>query len=101
MLLVSSSAEYVHGRLSRRDFLDRAGKFAVAGAAAESVLLALSPNFAAAQQVAPSDARLEASYVEYPSPEGYGTLRGYLVRLSVELQVALEKVLPRLRAMFG
>jgi carboxymethylenebutenolidase len=72
--------EYVHGRLSRRDFLDRAGKFAVAGAAAESLLLALSPNFAGAQQVAPSDARLEASYVEYPSPEGYGTLRGYLVR---------------------
>ena len=72
--------EYVHGRLSRRDFLDRAGRFAVAGAAAESLLLALSPNFAGAQQVAPNDARLEASYVEYPSPEGYGTLRGYLVR---------------------
>jgi carboxymethylenebutenolidase len=72
--------EYVHGRLSRRDFLDRAGKFAVAGVAAESLLLALSPDFASAQQIAPHDARLEASYVEYPSPEGYGTLRGYLVR---------------------
>ena len=72
--------EYVHGLVSRRDFLDRAGKFAVAGAAAESLLLALGPNFAAAQQVPPNDARLEASYAEYPSPEGYGTLRGYLVR---------------------
>ncbi len=72
--------EYVHGQLSRRDFLERAGKFAIAGAAAESLLLALSPNFAAAQQVAPKDARLEASYVEYHSPEGYGTLRGYLAR---------------------
>jgi carboxymethylenebutenolidase len=72
--------DYVHGRVSRRGFLEGAGKFAVVGAAAESLLVALSPNFAAAQQVPPGDARLQASYVEYPSPEGYGTVRGYLVR---------------------
>ncbi len=72
--------DYVHGKLSRRGFLERASQFAVAGATAEGLLLALSPNFALGQQVAPGDARLKASFMEYPSPEGYGTLRGYLVR---------------------
>lgn len=72
--------DYVHGRLSRRGFLERASQFVVAGVAAESVLLALSPNFAQGQQVAAQDARIEASYQEFPSPQGYGTLRGYLVR---------------------
>jgi carboxymethylenebutenolidase len=72
--------DYVHGKLSRRGFLERASQFAVAGATAESLLLALSPNFALGQQVPPGDARLKASFVEYPSPDGYGTLRGYLVR---------------------
>ena len=72
--------DYVHNRLSRRGFLERASQFVAAGVAAESLLLALSPNFAQGQQVAANDARIEASYQEYPSPEGYGTLRGYLVR---------------------
>lgn len=72
--------QYVHGQISRRGFLHSAGKFAVAGATAEGLLLALSPNFAEAQQVAPADPRIQARYVEYPSPQGYGTLRGYLVQ---------------------
>jgi carboxymethylenebutenolidase len=72
--------DYVHGRLTRRGFLEGAGKFAVAGAAAESLLLALSPDFAVGQQVPPGDPRLQISTVEYPSPEGYGTVRGYLAR---------------------
>jgi carboxymethylenebutenolidase len=72
--------QYVHGQLSRRGFLERAAKFAAAGVGAEALLLALSPNFAQAQQVPPADPRIEAQYVEYPSPQGYGKLRGYLVR---------------------
>lgn len=71
--------QYVHGELSRRDFMTQAGRYAVAGATGASLLAALSPSFAA-QQVAPNDPRLKASYVEYPSPQGYGTLRGYLVQ---------------------
>ena len=72
---------YVHGQLSRRDFLQGAGKFAVAaGVTAEGLLLALNPTFAAAQQVKADDARISTRYVEYPSPEGYGKLRGYLVQ---------------------
>ena len=71
--------QYVHGELSRRDFMTQAGRYAVAGATGASLLAALSPSFAA-QQVAPNDPRIKASYVEYPSPQGYGTLRGYLVQ---------------------
>lgn len=72
--------QYVHGQLSRRGFLDSASKFAVGSVTAATLLSALSPNFAEAEQVAPSDPRIEAKYVEIPSPQGYGTLRGYLVK---------------------
>lgn len=72
--------QYVHGQLSRRGFLQQAGRFAAAGVSAEALLLALSPNFAEAQQVPPDDKRLWTAYVEYPSPDGYGKLRGYLVK---------------------
>jgi carboxymethylenebutenolidase len=71
--------EYVHGQLSRRGFLQRAAQFAAAaGFSAESLLLALSPQFADAQQVPSDDKRIKTRYVEYPSPQGYGKLRGYL-----------------------
>ncbi|MDB5970466.1 MAG: dienelactone hydrolase family protein [Hydrocarboniphaga sp.] len=72
--------QYVHGQLSRRGFLQSAGKFVIAGVTAEALLESLSPNFAEAQQVPVDDARLITSYVDYPSPEGYGKLRGYLVQ---------------------
>ena len=71
--------QYVHGQIDRRGFLSQAGKYAVGGATAASLLTALSPSFAATV-VAPADPRIKAQYVEYPSPNGYGTLRGYLVR---------------------
>lgn len=71
--------QYVHGQLDRRGFLSQAGRYAVGGATAAGMLAALSPSFAATV-VAPADPRITASYVEYPSPQGYGTLRGYLVR---------------------
>jgi len=71
--------QYVHGQLSRRGFLQRAAGYTAAGVTAESLLLALSPAFADAQQVPANDPRIKARYVEYPSPQGYGTLRGYLV----------------------
>ncbi len=71
--------KYVHGQLSRRDFIARATRYAVAGATGASLLATLAPSFAA-PLVAPDDKRLKAAYVEYPSPNGYGTLRGYLVQ---------------------
>jgi carboxymethylenebutenolidase len=71
---------YVHGMLGRREFLDRAAKFAVGGFTAAAMLESLRPNYAFAQQVAKDDARIKAEYVTYPSPQGSGTMRGYLAR---------------------
>ncbi|WP_296946193.1 dienelactone hydrolase family protein [uncultured Massilia sp.] len=70
---------YVHGRITRRDFLARAGRYAAGGATAATLLAQLSPSFAA-PVVAPGDARLETGYREFPSPQGHGKLRGYLAR---------------------
>ncbi len=73
--------QYVHGQASRRDFLVGAAKYAaLAGVTATGLLAALSPQFAAAQQVKPDDARISASYVEIDSPNGNGKIRGYLVK---------------------
>ena len=71
---------YVHGALDRRGFLDGAAKFAVGGVSAGALLEALSPNFAAAEQVPKTDPRIRAETIDFPSPQGYGTGRGYLVR---------------------
>jgi carboxymethylenebutenolidase len=71
--------QYVHGQLSRRDFMASAARYAVAGASGASLLAAMAPSFAA-PLVSGDDKRLKTSYVEYPSPQGYGTLRGYLVQ---------------------
>ena len=71
---------YVHGVINRREFLDRAAKYAVGGFTAAAMLESLSPNFALAQQVPKIDSRIHAEYLPYPSPEGSGTMRGYFAR---------------------
>ncbi len=71
---------YVHGALSRRDFLDRAAKFAVGTFTAAAMLESLRPNFAWAQQVPKDDPRIRTEYLTYASPQGSGTMRGYLAR---------------------
>jgi carboxymethylenebutenolidase len=71
---------YVHGNLDRRGFLAQAQKFAKAGVTAAGLLAALSPNFAAGQQVPKDDPRLKTEYLSYPSPAGTGTVKGYLAR---------------------
>ncbi|MFL6633968.1 MAG: dienelactone hydrolase family protein [Massilia sp.] len=68
---------YVHGRVSRRDFLSRAGRYAAGGTTAATLLAQLSPSFAA-PLVAPADARLKTGRAEFPSPQGYGKVHGYL-----------------------
>ncbi len=72
---------FVHGWLSRRDFLDRAGKYAVGGFTAAAMLESLRPNFAYAQQVPKDDARIKTEYLTYPSPQGSGTMRGHYAAL--------------------
>src|SRR5436190_10165894 len=73
---------YVHGFINRREFLDRAAKYAVGGLTATAMLESLRPNYALAQQVPKTDSRIHAEYLSYPSPHGTGTMRGYFVRPS-------------------
>ena len=74
--------KYVHGLIDRRAFLDGAAKFAVGGLTAATFLDRLSPRYAWANQVDPDDSRIQVGYVEYASPEGSGTMRGYMARPS-------------------
>jgi carboxymethylenebutenolidase len=71
---------YAHGKINRREFLDRAAAFTVFGLTASAVLASLSPNYALAQQVEFTDPDIVAEYVTYPSPKGHGQVRAYLVR---------------------
>lgn len=71
---------YAHGKITKREFLDKAGKFAVGGMTAAALLTMLSPQYALAQQVAPDDSEITAEYVEYPSPNGHGSVRGYMAK---------------------
>lgn len=71
---------YAHGKITKREFLDRAGKFAVGGLTAAALLNMMSPNYALAEQVSFNDPDIVAEYIMYPSPNGHGEVRGYLVK---------------------
>lgn len=71
---------YAHGMLSKREFLDRAAKFAVGGLTAVALLDMLSPDYALASQVSFTDPDILPEYVTYDSPNGHGAVRGYLVK---------------------
>src|SRR5215831_2844735 len=71
---------YIHGEVSRREFLRGVKRFAIAGLSAEVIVQALMPNYALGQQVRKVDVRIKATYETIPSPNGNGYIRGYFVR---------------------
>lgn len=75
--------DYCHGRIDRRDFLQRAGALTIGGVSALAIAEALLPRYARAQTISFTDQRIKARYETYPSPGGTsGTMRGYLVQPS-------------------
>jgi len=74
--------EYQHGYITRRDFFDRAARFAVGGLTVTAIWESLRPNYAWAQQVPKDDPRITAGYETVPSPAGNGSIKGYFVRPS-------------------
>lgn len=74
---------FVHGQLTRREFLDRAAAFTAAGVSAAALLASLVPDYAKAAQVSPSDPSISTSYKKYASPAGAGVMRGYYARPAV------------------
>lgn len=71
---------YAHGQLDRRQFLDRAARYATGGLTAAGLLTALSPNYARAAQVEEADPSIRPNWITFSSPQGHGEIRGYLVR---------------------
>lgn len=71
--------EYAHGIIDRRTFMARLAKLSAAGFTMPVLLGALLPNYAKAEQVSFNDPDLKARYVTFPSPQGHGEGRGYLV----------------------
>jgi carboxymethylenebutenolidase len=71
---------YVHGNMDRRAFIDRCSTYVVGGLTATALFEALAPNYAWAEQVAKDDKRITAEYATVPSPDGNGSIKGYLVR---------------------
>jgi carboxymethylenebutenolidase len=71
---------YVHGKIDRREFVNRLSVYAVGGLTVSALLSFLMPNYAEAKKFNLADSRLEAEYVEYDSPKGGGRMRGLLTR---------------------
>jgi len=86
---------YIHGEIQRRDFLSGLSRFAVAGLTVNAIVDALMPDYVSAQQVSKTDERIVGSYVTVPSPQGNGTIKGYLVRpFSADTRTATPAKLP-------
>src|SRR5215467_1517705 len=71
---------YVHGGIGRREFIERASKYATGAMTATAMFEALKPNFVLGEQVSATDARIKGEEVSYPSPQGNSMTKGYLVR---------------------
>jgi carboxymethylenebutenolidase len=86
---------FIHGRISRRAFMDGVQRFAIGGLTATAVIEALMPNYALGQQVSKTDDRIKATYETVPSPQGNGSIKGYFVRpVSADTRSAMPTKLP-------
>ncbi len=86
---------FIHGEISRRAFMDGLQRFAIGGLTAAALIEALMPNYALGQQVSKTDDRIKASYETVPSPQGNGSIKGYLVRpVSADTRSATAAKLP-------
>ena len=84
---------YIHGNIDRRNFMGRINKVAVSTVAAAAMVDALMPNYAAGQQVSPTDARITTKRETVPSPNGNGSINGLLVRPSKAGNTKLPAIL--------
>jgi len=86
---------FIHGEISRRDFMEGLQRFAVGGLGVAAMIQALMPNYAAGQQVSKTDDRIKASYETVASPMGNGSIKGYFVRpASADTRSAMPAKLP-------
>src|SRR5688500_18508647 len=72
--------EYQHGDMDRRSFMNQIARFAVGGLTAAAIFESLTPNYAWAQTVPKDDPEIKVGYETVASPEGNGSIKGYLAR---------------------
>jgi carboxymethylenebutenolidase len=86
---------FIHGEINRRAFMEGVQQFATGGLAVAAIIEALMPNYAQGQQVSKTDERIKATYETVPSPQGNGSIKGYLVRpVSADTRSATAAKLP-------
>lgn len=86
---------FIHNEISRRDFTEGVQRLAAGGWMASAIIQALMPDYALGQQISRTDDRIKATYETVPSPEGNGSIRGYLVRpVSADTRSAAPAKLP-------
>ena len=71
---------YVHGKMTKRDFIRNAAKYTAVGVTGTMILEQLQPNYAWAQQVDPDDPAIETMVASYESAEGHGTISGLMAK---------------------
>lgn len=69
---------YVHGKMSRREFMDGLSAFAVGGLTVAAIMAFLLPNYAEAKRFSLDDDRLASEYIEYDSPKGASKMKALL-----------------------
>src|SRR6185295_14389923 len=60
--------------------MEGAKKFAIGGLTVAGIWEMLKPNYTLGQVVPPNDTRIKTEYATVPSPQGNGSIKGYLVR---------------------
>ncbi|MCA1747985.1 MAG: YghX family hydrolase [Parasphingopyxis sp.] len=78
--ILESFDGYVHGRITKRQFIATAGRYAAAGVTGAMILAQLAPDYALAQQIAPDDPAIETMRAEYASPDGHGRVAGLMAK---------------------
>src|SRR5688572_15940679 len=78
--LIDLYNDYIHGGMSRREFMEGIEKFAVGGLTVVAIADALMPNYALGQVVPKTDSRLKIETVTVPSPAGNGNIKGQFAR---------------------
>lgn len=74
---------YVHGKISRRQFLEDTAKITMSVTVASAILVSLSSDYALARQIDPDDKSITVGYKKYASPNGAGVMSGYYARPAV------------------
>lgn len=70
--------DYAHNRLSRRDFMNRLSVYAGGAVTVPALMSFLMPNYQDRIQVKAGDPRITETYIDYPSPNGGGTIKALL-----------------------